>query len=487
MRFLSIALLLLSQSIYAQFSYTFNSFPDSAEVYVNDKFECYTPCRVNYFWRDAVDGKLVFSLKAEEYQSWADTLRSKPNSFYQSEKVFLEPDYSITGVEESPVIDFDKLLVEFENGKLIGEKISKEGEITQFKWEGSIKVGDEFFRNKFIEIATNMGFNTVISEESKLFASDKRRENKLPRFIVGVEIDEYEMQMRQEKKKKRYADGDVKVSTDMAFSWKVLDKRSGNIVYEYQNKKHLNSRQYFYQTTQYYADVYELALIDFLQSEGFRKLIENGGERYHTVDSTEERSVLTLEPVVLPDFENLSEMIKYANQSCVTIITDGGHGSGVMISDDGLLLSAYHVVEGVNRIDVKFSSGLTLKAEILDFDKSNDIVILKVQGSGFQSLPISPDAEYLLGAEVITIGTPADVELGQSVSKGILSGKRKNDNRVYWQVDMAVSPGNSGGPLLNEKGEIIGIIQSKIVLQGVEGIGFALPVSRLKDVFKIQL
>src|SRR5690606_14417458 len=117
----------------------------------------------------------------------------------------------------------------------------------------------------------------------------------------------------------------------------------------------------------------------------------------------------------------------------------------------------------------------------------NDIALLKVQGRGFRALPISEDNEYQLGAEVITIGTPADVELGQSISKGILSGKRKKDDKIYWQVDMAVSPGNSGGPLMNTKGEIIGIIQSKIVLEGVEGIGFALPIGKVKEVFNIQL
>src|SRR5690606_14471823 len=129
-----------------------------------------------------------------------DTLRSKPHSFDQRKRVFLEADYPSLAFDESPLIDFDKLLVEFVNGKSIGKKISADGEVTEYKWEGSIKVGDEFFRNKFIEIATNMGFNTQASEGSKLFSTDKRNKNRLPRYIVGVEIDEYQMQLRQEKK-----------------------------------------------------------------------------------------------------------------------------------------------------------------------------------------------------------------------------------------------------------------------------------------------
>jgi hypothetical protein len=74
------------------------------------------------------------------------------------------------------------------------------------------------------------------------------------------------------------------------------------------------------------------------------------------------------------------------------------------------------------------------------------------------------------------IGTPGDVELGQSVSKGILSGKRKVSEIIYLQTYVAVSPGNSGGPLIDERGQIVGIIQRKLVGAGIEGVGFALPI-----------
>ena len=79
------------------------------------------------------------------------------------------------------------------------------------------------------------------------------------------------------------------------------------------------------------------------------------------------------------------------------------------------------------------------------------------------------------------------MELGQSVAKGILSGKRKIKDKIYIQTDMAVSPGNSGGPLLNEKGEIIGIVQRKIVDEGVEGIGFAIPIDKAIEILNIEL
>ena len=180
-------------------------------------------------------------------------------------------------------------------------------------------------------------------------------------------------------------------------------------------------------------------------------------------------------------------MIQYASTSCVTIITDGGHGSGVIINDNGYVMTAYHVVDGANKIDVKFSHGLKLKATLVAYDYPNDVAILDITGEGFQALPLNTKDNSGLGINVLTIGTPAELELGQSVAKGILSGKRKIKEKIYIQTDMAVSPGNSGGPLLNEKGEIIGIVQRKIVDEGVEGIGFAIPVDKAIEVLNIEL
>lgn len=471
----------------AQFRYTITSLPDSAAVYMNDELECYTPCRVKYYWRSAQNGKLVFSVKAENFEIWSDTLREKPHDFDKRKRVFLEKKYKIFDFKEAPLTDFDKLVIEFNNGEKIGEKVSLDGSKESINWKGSIKIGDESFREKFIETATNMGFNTIINESSQLFSDDNRKRQKLPRFIVGVEVKDYQVNYKQVKDKD-YSAGDVKARTEMAFLWKVLDKKSGEVVYSYENRRGVNFRQHLYQSSEYYNIVYELAVIDFLQSDGFIDLIESSEDVFvkKQVD-IKEVEFLNLTAVALPEFAQLSNMIQHANRASVTIVTDGGHGSGVVISKEGLLLSAYHVVEGVNQIDVKFSSGLTLKAEIVDYDKVNDVVLLDIQGEGFTPLPISTDDEFRLGAEVVTIGTPADIELGQSVSKGILSGKRKKENRIYWQVDMAVSPGNSGGPLLNEKGEVIGIIQSKIVEDGVEGIGFALPIAKVKEIFNIVL
>lgn len=473
----------------AQFVYTLFSYPDSAAVYKNGKLVCTTPCKVKYYWREAQNNKLVFKVEKEGFESWADTLHKKPNEFDKYNSIDLKYAYEVYDFENAPILTFDKLVINIKNGTVIGKKSYLDGRIENTKWEGSIKVGDEYFGNKFIETSTNMGYRTIISESSELFSDKIKKETRLPRYSIGVEVKDYKVNHIEEKVKVK-SFPKIKVRTEMAFLWSVYDNKVGSVVFTYENAKSINNRERRYQDYEYHSIVYELAMIDFLQNQDFVELIEKGDNYVaegYTISTAAKREPLTLTNPELPQFGKLSEMIKHANQACVTVITDGGHGSGVLISSEGLLLSSYHVVEGVNKIDIKFSSGLTLPAEVLDFDKKRDVVLLKVHGSGYIALPLEEDNAFSLGEDVITIGSPADIKLGQSVSRGIMSGEREINDNIFWQVDMSVSPGNSGGPLLNEKGQIIGLISSKIVGAGIEGIGFAIPISTVNEVFNLNI
>jgi serine protease Do len=80
-----------------------------------------------------------------------------------------------------------------------------------------------------------------------------------------------------------------------------------------------------------------------------------------------------------------------------------------------------------------------------------------------------------VGEEAYALGTPYDIDLGASVTKGIISGKRKDATRTLIQTDVSISPGNSGGALINEQGTLLGIVNEKVLGMGVEGIGFAIP------------
>jgi S1-C subfamily serine protease len=473
-----------------QFKYTFTSTPDSAEVFMNGQSQCHTPCHVNYYWKASkATGNIVFEIKANGFQTWSDTIESKPKEFTELSRVSLDNDIPNFDLgENSAVVMFDKLMAEFKEGTTVGRYVDSKGKSKPMNWEGSVKVGDSGFDRRFYEIITSAGINSPYKKAAEMFSDQKdRSNNQLPRYIIGAKLVDYKIYMRMENGK-NYGAGSLKSRTKMGIEWQVLDKVSDEVVLTYTANGYANERQRGYRYSGDNMPAFEASLISFLKDSEILNLLKNTKPtvQSRTVDKDTTAITRTIPKPKLPVFISLSEMIRHANAACVTIVTDGGHGSGALVGTDGYVLSAYHVVEGVNKIEVGFGSGLKLDGTILAYDKANDVVLIKIPGSGYQALPMAPEQEVELGEEVLTIGTPAALDFGQSISKGILSGKRLENERIYLQVDMAVSPGNSGGPLLNSKGEVIGVIQSKIIKEGIEGIGFALPVGKAMEVLGLE-
>lgn len=174
--------------------------------------------------------------------------------------------------------------------------------------------------------------------------------------------------------------------------------------------------------------------------------------------------------------KSLSSSIRQLVKSVVTVEHKNGHGSGFIISNDGYILSNFHVIKGNSNINIRLNESITLKAEIVRTNPEFDLVLLKVDAEDLLPLIMGNSDSLEIGEEVIAIGTPEDISLGQSVSKGIVSGKRRIEGQVFIQTDVSVNPGNSGGPLINQKGEVVGIVSRKIIGKGIEGIAFGIPI-----------
>ena len=164
-------------------------------------------------------------------------------------------------------------------------------------------------------------------------------------------------------------------------------------------------------------------------------------------------------------------MIQFASHACVTVQTPGLLASGVMISESGLMVTVADIAATGSLATVVLSNGTELETKLLVKDEESNLALFQVLGSKFKALPLGKGLTAGLGEEVMTIGTPLKVELGQSVTKGILSGKRQQGNLTVLQTDLTLSPGNGGGPIINQEGRVIGIINSRI-----EGFGFAVPI-----------
>ncbi|MGL1888320.1 MAG: trypsin-like peptidase domain-containing protein [Reichenbachiella sp.] len=218
-----------------------------------------------------------------------------------------------------------------------------------------------------------------------------------------------------------------------------------------------------------------------------------GDKNFNKYVSSKSTNIIQKNDVlVLPKVENIiqksyPEMIQASIGSVVTVKTDLGHGSGFVISDNGYVLTNRHVIAGSEKLEAVFNSGLTLPVSIVAFNKEKDVALLKIVGGGYTALPLSLNkGDVKLGVDVTAIGTPSTMELGQTVTRGIVSGNRQLDDTTYIQTDVSINSGNSGGPLINSEGEVIGVITAKISDNNSEGLGFAIPIEVAIEEFNIK-
>ena len=166
-------------------------------------------------------------------------------------------------------------------------------------------------------------------------------------------------------------------------------------------------------------------------------------------------------------------------------------GSGFIISEDGYVVTNYHVIEKATQVVVKLHSGDTLNAEIVGYEATNDVALLKVEGTDLPCVTLGSSDAMAVGDMVAAIGNPLG-ELTATLTVGYVSAKDRivnTDGTVInmLQTDAAINAGNSGGPLFNMKGEVVGITTAKYSGSSdsgasIEGLGFAIPMDDVEGI-----
>jgi len=157
-----------------------------------------------------------------------------------------------------------------------------------------------------------------------------------------------------------------------------------------------------------------------------------------------------------------------------------GLGSGFIVSPDGLILTNAHVVDGAQEVTVKLTDRREFKAKVLGADSQTDVAVIRIDAKNLPTVRFGDPSRVRVGEPVLAIGSPYGFE--NTVTAGIVSAKSRSlpdDTYVpFIQTDVAVNPGNSGGPLFNQRGEVIGI-NSQIYSQtgGYQGLSFAIPIN----------
>ncbi len=166
------------------------------------------------------------------------------------------------------------------------------------------------------------------------------------------------------------------------------------------------------------------------------------------------------------------------------------YGTGIFITENGYIVTNSHVVNNTKStiVSITTSDGTEHDCVIVGFDKTTDLAILKIDGNGYTPAEFGDASELSIGEWVIAVGNPGGTEFSGSLTRGVISGLDRtvgsysSNGMTYIQTDAAINPGNSGGPLVNMYGQVVGINSSKIVADYYEGMGFAIPVSKAKDI-----
>ncbi|WP_307478389.1 S1C family serine protease [Cytobacillus purgationiresistens] len=228
----------------------------------------------------------------------------------------------------------------------------------------------------------------------------------------------------------------------------------------------------------------------------------------------EQGSNLDVQPVSTAN-ESMADMIENASKAIVGVVNmqkqqanpfvqqqgqaeqevESGTGSGVIFKkteDEAYIVTNNHVIEGASNIEVSLHNGDKVKAELIGTDSLTDIAVLKVSGKiDGEVLPFGDSSKLRAGDQVLAIGNPLGLDLSRTVTQGIVSAVDRSigvsTSAGEWdldviQTDAAINPGNSGGALINSAGKLVGINSLKIANNGVEGLGFAIPINEVQTI-----
>jgi len=177
--------------------------------------------------------------------------------------------------------------------------------------------------------------------------------------------------------------------------------------------------------------------------------------------------------------DDFSGVIEKAVKGVVSVLTENSVGSGFIVTEDGYIITNYHVIQGKDSVKILTYDKRVIQADTIGIDKLRDIALLKIEGS-YDYILLADSDSLQVGKKVIAIGNP--LGLSFTVTEGIISGlDREGPNGLeeYVQTDVSLNPGNSGGPLISTQGEVVGMNNFKI--GDAESLGFALESNSIRS------
>lgn len=216
---------------------------------------------------------------------------------------------------------------------------------------------------------------------------------------------------------------------------------------------------------------------------------------YKTTKLKDENGDTVTAPLTVPQVAELvkNSVVEITTEQIVTgsfmhqYVSEGA-GSGVIITEDGYIVTNHHVIDGATNINVRLANGKEHKARLIGSDAKSDLAIIKIEATELTPAPYGKSSELKVGETVVAVGNPLG-ELGGTVTQGIISALDReitidNTTMRLLQTDTAINPGNSGGGMFNTSGQLVGIVNAKSAGEEIEGLGFAIPIDSAAKVIE---
>lgn len=289
------------------------------------------------------------------------------------------------------------------------------------------------------------------------------------------------------------SEGDTETVTDTDIS---SIAEYNNVSYEYSDYQDL--------VDQIYADIYD-DVHDQIYAEIMNQIDSEYYEDIYDSVSAQLTGLLDEEEISLyfSEFQNeIYSVLDIAENSVFGVTNymttdEASIGSGVVYKYDSqadlyYLITNYHVVEDTETLEIRFEDKSTVEASLLGYDEDVDIAVVTFSGAGLENIVVSElgnSDENQVSEFVLAVGNPKGYDFYRSATLGIISGLDRevdsDGNVLYIQHDAAINNGNSGGPLYNLDGEVIGINVLKLSADSIEGFGFAIPINTVKQVIQV--
>lgn len=372
------------------------------------------------------------------------------------------------GADSKP-IQFRKVVVKMRRGEEIGEmQVGVLCLPTQkVEWKGGrVNVGDEEFTDVFREELQKFNY-TVVGDPNALFEDPSAWKAEL--IVAGV-INKLQVNAC-------YPMGgfgnwkDSKGSTFVRVQWQIYGQLERKVVYE-------TTTEGSYEATssssmgveKALTNAFGVAVQNLLADAKFHKLVT---ETRALTSSVEGRPGTPLEVRLAKGVSGLPA----ARDATMTVYAGAGHGSGFLISSDGHVITNEHVVKEAKFVKVRLANGREVLGDVLRTNTASDVALIKLREVNLPTTVLALGIPPEVGAEVYAIGSPRSDSLDVTVTKGIVSGYRDERGQKRIQSDVQIHPGNSGGPLINKDGKVVGVAVAGLMQGGAsQNLNFFLPI-----------